>query len=290
MEVRSDALVIGTQLKGHTYSYRIEKVLGQGSFGITYLTTTHIKTKTIIKGTLGDVETDVEQDVRVAIKEFFMEEANSRSYDGSTVEGTSGELTDKYRKKFRKEAENLSHLKHSNIVKVLEVFDANNTTYYAMQYIDGQNLDDYIKSKGYLEEKEAIRIIRRVCKALQYMHEQKMLHLDLKPKNIMLDVNKKPYLIDFGLSKQYTKNGKPESSTSVGLGTPGYAPIEQADYKQNGSFPATLDIYALGATMYKMVVGQAPPIASDVLAYGLNMPDRISSDIQSFIMSSMKPI
>lgn len=91
------------------------------------------------------------------------------------------------------------------------------------------------------------------------MHSNKMLHLDLKPKNIMLDKDGKSYLIDFGLSKQYTETGEPESSTKVGAGTPGHAPIEQANYREGKGFPVTMDIYALGATMFKMLTGQRPP-------------------------------
>ena len=292
----NQALTPGIVLQGGGNRYRIEKVLGQGSFGITYLATTHMKAKAVLKGSLGEIESETEQIVKVAVKEFFMKETNSRSHDGSTVEGTSGELTAKYRKKFRKEAENLSHLNHPNIVKVLEVFDANNTTYYAMQYIPGQNLDDYIKSEGHLGEGEAIGIIRVVAEALRYMHKRNMLHLDLKPKNIMLDTTGIPYLIDFGLSKQYDDNGEPESSTTIGLGTPGYAPIEQANYRQDGSFPATLDIYALGATLYKMVAGKTPPVASDVLSDGLPIRGLVavgeiyvSAKIMSALEKAMQP-
>ena len=167
-------------------------------------------------------------EAQVAIKEFFMSEVNSRRSDGSSVEGSSGSVFANYRKKFKKEAENLSKLSLSNIVKVVDVFDENNTTYYVMEFIEGKNLDDYIKQKGSLPEPEAISIIKEVGNALEYMHSRKMLHLDIKPKNIMRKPDGTIYLIDFGLSKQFTDNGEPESSTSIGLGTPGYAPIEQS--------------------------------------------------------------
>ena len=120
--------------------YTIVKTLGRGSFGITYLATT----KVALSGGLGKMFVTV----NVAIKEFFMEELNSRSVDGSGVEGTRSSVATNYRKKFRREAENLSKLNHPNIVKVLEVFDENNTTYYTMEYVEGESLDDYIKSKG----------------------------------------------------------------------------------------------------------------------------------------------
>ena len=121
-----------------------------------------------------------------------------------------------------------------------------------------------------------------------------MLHLDLKPKNIMRNTNGQVYLIDFGLSKQYNDNGEPESSTSLGLGTPGYAPLEQSTYKQDGSFPATLDIYALGGCLFKMLTGQTPPEAPLLLNEGL--PEEllaqlsISEDTIKFLELSMSPL
>jgi serine/threonine protein kinase len=138
-----------------------------------------------------------------------------------------------------------------------------------MEYIDGVNLDDYIRSMGSLSEQEAIDDIKIIAGAVGYMHGVKMLHLDLKPKNIMRrNKDGKLYLIDFGLSKQYDDRGEPESSTTVGLGTKGYAPIEQGDVMDEKSFQATLDIYALGATFYKMLTGETPLAPSDIINDG----------------------
>lgn len=240
--------------------YRILRPLGHGSFGVTYLATA----KFVVKGSLGEMETEV----KVAVKEFFMGDINTRAADGSSVEGSGGSVFSNYRRKFRREAENLSKLNHPNIVKVLDAFDENNTTYYVMQYIEGMNLNDYIQKKGRLNETEALGIVKDMGKALSYMHRNRMLHLDIKPKNVMIENDGKAILIDFGLAKQYTANGEPESSTSIGMGTPGYAPIEQANYHQDGTFPVTLDIYAFGATIYKMLTGQTPPHASDLLEDG----------------------
>ena len=100
------------------------------------------------------------------------------------------------------------------------------------------------------------------------MHAHKMLHLDLKPGNLMLRRNGDVVLIDFGLSKQYDKEGKPETSTTVGGGTPGYAPIEQAHYHEGKDFPVTMDVYALGGTLFKMLTGVCPPEASEILNDG----------------------
>ncbi len=249
----------GCTLKGG--KYKIVKTLGQGSFGITYLATTRIS----MDGQLGKMDVNV----NVTIKEFFMSDLNSRATDGTSVERTSSTLVMNYLNKFQREAENLSKLHHPNIVKVLEVFDENNTTYYVMEFIDGETIDEYIKRNGKLTVDESLIITQEVCSALSYMHDHKMLHLDLKPKNIMRDTEGHIYLIDFGLAKQYNDNGEPESSTTLGLGTPGYAPIEQAHYKKDGTFPVTLDIYAVGASLYKMLTGTTPPESSYVLNDGL---------------------
>lgn len=250
-------LQIGTVLQGKTYNYRIEEVLGQGSFGITY------KASIILQGELGALNVST----KVAIKEFFMQDINGR--DNSIVtSGSKGGLYDKYKQKFAKEAINLSKLNHPNIIKVLESFNANNTVYYVMDYIDGDNLNKYINQHQALNEQEAIAFIKKIACAVSYMHSNKMLHLDIKPSNIMLRKNGEPILIDFGLSKQFDENGNPESSTSIGGGTPGYASIEQFNYRGGTTLPATMDVYALGATLFKMLTGKCPPEASMILNNG----------------------
>ena len=172
--------------------YIIDKMLGQGAFGITYLADTH----TSLSGELGKMDVDV----KVTVKEFFMSQMNSRSTDGTSVEHTDGTLVKDYKRKFIREAENLSRLQHDNIVKVLEVFEENNTAYYVMEYLDGGTIDDLIRANGKLSATQTVDIIRQVCAALQYMHGNRMLHLDLKPKNIMLTSKGQVKLIDFGLS------------------------------------------------------------------------------------------
>ena len=235
-------LTQGTLLHGGTY--KIEKVLGQGSFGITYLAE-HTN--------LGK---------KVAIKEFFMKELNSRGDDGSITGMSDGSLSQNYCQKFQKEAINLSRLDHPNIVRVTDSFSENGTFYYVMDYIEGQNLNDYVKSH-YVDAEDAVSIIKSVADALIYMHEEKhMLHLDLKPSNVMRRNDGHVFLIDFGLSKHYGDDGQPETSTTIGLGTAGYAPIEQANRAKTGEFRPTIDVYALGATLYKLLTRETPPDAS----------------------------
>lgn len=249
----------GNTLQGG--KYRIEKVLGQGSFGITYLASY----ATTIEGALGKMAVDI----KVAIKEFFMSEVNQRNEQTHGVEGSSSTIFTNYRIKFRKEAQNLASLHHPHIVQVTDVFDENNTTYYVMQYIEGMSLDSFIASKGHVSAEDTILIAAQIGQALSYMHQRHMLHLDLKPGNIMLDKQGQVHLIDFGLSKQYDDNGEPESSTSIGMGTPGYAPIEQANRMGQGKqFQATIDVYAFGATVYKMLTGRRPDDASVILNDG----------------------
>ena len=267
-------LTTGTLLQGG--KYRIENVLGQGAYGITYLATTKVK------GPLGDIA------VKVAIKEFFSKELNTRKVNGNVSEVSSDSLAGKYSNMFLREARNLSHLKHDGIVNVLEAFSENNTHYYVMEYVDGGSLDAYIRSKGRLSERETLSLARQIGSALAFMHENKMLHLDLKPKNIMLRADGTLCLIDFGLSKQYEADGEPESSTTIGLGTPGYAPLEQGDSDDRKTFAPTLDIYAFGATLFKMLTGKTPPRASDIFNEGFPEDELLSFEISEETISAIR--
>lgn len=276
-------LADGVILQGKSGNYRIEKALGQGSFGITYLASV------IIKGALGMIDTGG----KVAIKEFFMKDVNGRQETTVTTGGRTG-IFDDYKNKFVREAENLSKLEHPQIVKVLELIHANNTVYYVMEYHAGGSLDEYISKLHNIPEDEALGFIKQIGVALSYMHDRKMLHLDLKPGNVMLDSGGKAVLIDFGLSKQYDENGEPESSTTIGGGTRGYAPIEQFNYRAGHDFPVTMDVYALGATLYKMLTGQSPLEASIILNEGFpiyEMQEKgVSDHTISCVVKAMMPM
>lgn len=282
-------LAEGFILSNKNIHYIIEKVIGQGSFGITY----KAKGLTIIKGAFGEIEVAFPNPV--AIKEFYMKEINYRNDDGSVQGMTKGGIADSYAQKFRNEAEKLALMKHSNIVHVLDFIETNNTYYYVMDFIDGEDLNHYIGNSS-LTEIEAISIAIDVGNALSYMHDQhKMLHLDLKPGNIMRRKDGHIFLIDFGLSKHYSDDGTPDTSTTIGLGTEGYAPLEQGKRSASqNTFRPTIDVYALGGTIFKMLTGETPPIASDILEDDELLSEimarhNISTNLQNIIISAMKP-
>ncbi len=260
----------GTQLQGGRYV--IGKVLGQGGFGITY---------SAVQTTL---------DAKVAIKEFFMKELHGRDESTSKVfvgSAGSGDLVERFRLKFIKEARNIYRLKHNNIISVIDVFEENGTAYYVMEYLEGGSLADKVKS-GALHESDALRYIRQVASALDFIHGKQMMHLDVKPANILLDGDGNAVLIDFGLAKQYDSEGEQTSTTPVGI-SHGYAPMEQ--YKRGGvsHFSPATDIYSLGATLFKLVTGNTPPEASDVMNDGLpEISVNVSQKVKDALVATMQ--
>lgn len=279
----STQLQPGTVIHGTHNDYRIERVLGQGSFGITYVANVRLK------GRLGAIESTA----IVAIKEFFLRDVSSRN--GLRVFSVSDStLCSDYRRDFLREAQNLSRLDNDHIVKVLETIEENDTVYYVMEYLSGGNLDQHILSHGKLSCREALDIAIQIGEALKCMHAQHMLHLDLKPLNVMRGEDGHIVLIDFGLSKCFGADGQPESSTRIGQGTTGYAPIEQHSFKKADGFMPTLDIYALGATLFKMLTGSVPPEASVVLNEGLPVDELSSAGVPPAIIAlverAMQPL
>lgn len=253
--------------------YRIDGVLGQGGFGITYLG------EQIYLGR------------KVAIKEFFMDGICVRDDATQTVTApadTNRGLVERFRRKFIKEAQNIARLKHRGIVPIIDIFEENGTAYYVMEHLPGGSLAGKVK-QGALPEKEALRYIGQVAAALEYVHSQRIMHLDVKPANILLDEDDNAVLIDFGLAKQYDSTGHQTSTTPVGI-SHGYAPLEQ--YKQGGveQFTPATDVYSLGATLYKLVTGNTPPEASDVINQGLPaFPPSVSPAVQKAITAAMQP-
>ncbi|MBE6203571.1 MAG: DUF1566 domain-containing protein [Rikenellaceae bacterium] len=263
----------GTFLQGD--KYRIIDVLGQGGFGITYLAE------------------QVMAERKVCIKEFFPKEYYKRDDDSHSISlGTQGsaEIMDLYKAKFVKEAKTIAKLDHPNIIHIFDVFTENNTAYYVMEYIEGESLSDVVKRNGgALSESVAVDYIKQAASALGYIHERKIMHLDVKPANIMLrKEDGRPILIDFGLSKQYDAEGNQTSSTPVGISA-GFAPMEQ--YQQGGvkEFSPETDIYSLGASLYYLVTGCVPPQAAAIVDDGLpELPAHLSANVRNAIERSME--
>jgi formylglycine-generating enzyme required for sulfatase activity len=252
--------------------YKIEKVLGQGGFGITYLAT------------------DLSLDRLVAIKEFFPKDFCDRDATTSHVTlGTKGseEFVNKMKTKFLKEARNIAKLSHPGIIKIHAAFEENNTAYYVMEYIEGGSLSERIRRDGPLSEAKAVEYITKVGHALEYVHERKINHLDVKPANIMVRrEDDEPILIDFGLSKQYDAEGNQTSTTPTGI-SHGYAPIEQYNAGGVKEFSPQADIYSLGATLYYLLSGVVPPQATSLIADPLTFPQSIPPGVVPAISKAM---
>lgn len=255
--------------------YKIISVLGRGGFGITYLAE-----QTML-------------DRKVAVKEFFMKEFCERNIDTSRVTlGTesSRETVTRFREKFIKEAKNIAKLDHPNIVRILDIFEENGTAYYVMEYIEGESLSEMVKRCGAIAEATATRYILKAAEALEYIHKQNMNHLNIKPANIMINGKDESVLIDFGLSKQYDAGGQQTSTMLLDI-SEGYAPMEQYKKGGVGEFSPQTDIYALGATFFKLLTGETPPSASDVLNDGLPpKPATVSAKVWEAIEFAMQPI
>ncbi|MBP3455141.1 MAG: protein kinase [Alistipes sp.] len=263
-------LPVDTLLQGG--KYRIVRFISSGGFGCTY-----------------EAE-HVMLEKRVAIKEFFVKDFCNRDQTTSHVSvGTVSKraLVDKLRCKFADEAKALCKLKHPGIVRVSDVFEENGTAYYVMDYVDGLSLGEMVNRGGAMPEARAVRYIRQVAEALRYVHDHNRLHLDIKPGNIMIDSDDNAILIDFGASKQYDEEAGENTSTLMGK-TPGYAPLEQMGNDVVKFLPAT-DIYALGATLYKLLTGITPPSAN-LLANGEQLaplPETVSAATRNAIAAAM---
>ena len=172
----------GTFLKGG--EYRIEKMLGRGGFAVTYLA----------------IQLSLKR--KVAIKAF--------SLDGPD------DMVAVFKARFIREAQTIAEMVHRQIIKIFDVFEEGGTAYYAMEYLEGGNLSSRIPAQG-MSEKDALDCILLISDALAYLHAKKVLHLDVKPANIMFRSNGEPVLIDFGLSKHYDDSKEQTTSSIVAL-------------------------------------------------------------------------
>lgn len=232
--------------------YRLTHVVGQGGFGITYKGVWY----TEVKGPLGTIKTEVP----ICVKEYFFKDYCYRDPESFAVRvhsETGRALFEKFKEKLIKEAKILSDVHHPHIVNVLEVFEENDTAYIAMEYISGNSLKYMMDKEGVLPEARVLRYVHQIGEALQFVHEKNILHLDIKPSNILIDHSGKARLIDFGVSKRYDIEQQETSTTMLTL-SKGFASIEQYDDEGTQSFSPCPDIYSLGATMYNLLTGKIP--------------------------------
>lgn len=274
-----NALTIGSILKGAT-TYTIEKQLHQGGFGMTYLAKARIM--------VGNIP----QVAMFSIKEFFIGKICSRDANGNVLVAQENQQLFKQAKQdFREEAEILHSLKHANIVPVNEVFEQNNTVYYVMAYLGNVSLYQYVSEQGdALSENQAREIVSALSGALSYLHNRHILHLDVKPDNVMMmgdGASAKPVLIDFGQAV-YFENGKPKRNKGIGGYSRGFSPLE---LKQTvAEFQPSLDIYSLAATLLYMLTGKEPCDASEQSVHKIYraLPEDVSQNTMDAIICGMQ--
>lgn len=265
-------LRVGTILHG---TYRVDGYLASGGFGNTY------------------VATNIQFGERYAIKEFFLKGVTERDENTTTISVSNQENAATFeaqRDKFKKEAVRLRKLSSPHIVCVHDLFEENGTAYYVMDFVDGENLRDYLKKIGHpLDEATVWQVFDQVLDALEVVHSHGLFHLDLKPANLMMDQQGGVRLIDFGASKQMKAGSGATTSTAVSY-TNGYAPREQMEQALDKFGPWT-DFYALGATLYFLLTDQKPPLPSDIdddmtddKHEALAMPDSISDRLRRMVL------
>ena len=268
MHIFPHALKPGAKLRSDE-AYEILSILGQGGFGITYLATSDLYPQ-------------------CAIKEFFPQQYCQRH--GSKILPTPG-LSEEfdfedYRNKFLDEARQLDQFDHPNIVKIQDYFEDQNTAYFVMRFEEGSTLHQIVSEKLYLSEQEAIRIIKEVAHALQPVHEAGVLHRDIKPTNVIVRVDGSSVLIDFGAAREITDG----SMVHTAILSHGFAPPEQ--YDENGAKDKTVDIYALGATLYYCVTGTKPSRADSRketrLVPPIEINPKISEKTNDLILKAME--
>lgn len=235
-------IVIGGQ-------FRVGRVLGKrGGFGITY------------------IGWDIHLQQRVAIKEYMPRDLATRNADSLDVQVHTEADQANFRfgrEQFLREARIVARFDHPNIVRVRSFFNANGTAYLVMDYYEGQSLGEYLSTvRNSMAPGVAVRLMRPILQGLQYLHERNVIHRDVKPHNIYLAADGRPILLDFGAAMQAA--GERPHSMVVVL-TEGYAPLEQ--YQRRSPQGPYTDVYGAAATLYRMIAGEAPPMALDRLGH-----------------------
>jgi len=238
------------------HEYRIEQTLGIGGFGLTYLAT------------------DSNLNLRVAIKEYLPGELALRCEDQS-VQPKSDSNLDSFKwglSRFLDESRTLASFRHPNIVRVMRFFEANRTAYMVMEFVAGQPLGEWMRSRRPLEQKTVLAIANSLLDGLDVVHRTGFLHRDIKPGNVFMREDGSPVLLDFG-SARVASTG----SERTAIVTPGYAPIEQ--YHSHGNQGPWSDLYALGGVLYWMITGNraveaVARVRQDVLPPAVQVADR----------------
>ena len=283
------ALPVGTVLRSKAgREYKITGVLGAGGFGITY------KAMSIVK-----VNEHFSVPAYFAIKEHFVKGC----YRGADKSGVLYSASIKHdveqsRKDFEKEARVLMTLngESPHIVKVNELFESNGTCYYVMEFLDGKSLQQYVDDNGKansrrgLAEEKALSLLVPVAKAVGMLHGHELLHLDIKPDNIMQKIDPArgtvtPVLIDFGLAKHFDKKGNPTSHLTAKGATVGYAPMEQ--FAEIEHFAPEIDVYALGATLFFLLTGMTPPNAFNVKS-STSLMEKLPADVSPRVRKALE--
>ncbi len=225
--------------------YRIEKVLGQGGFGVTYLAT------------------DTKLKRSVAIKEYLPIDLAVRKPDYG-IQALNPDREAMYRwglERFLQEAQTLAQFSHPHIVQVYSFFEANDTAYMVMRYEEGESLATLLNAGRFNDQESLLKLLRPLLDGLEKVHAAGLIHRDIKPANIFVRQSGSPVLLDFGSARQVIGS---QTRTVTSLVSVGYAPLEQYEPEGGKQGPWT-DIYALGATLYVAVTGQAP---ADALVRG----------------------
>lgn len=240
-EIPAHHLLPGTILNG---KFLVGAALGEGGFGITY------------------IGRDLTLDIKVAIKEFFPSGYVNRTGNASpnvtcSVSDERKDVFDKGRERFLREARILAKFSSEpGVVEVRDFFEANNTAYIIMEYLDGADLKQMLRSGGAMAPGRVIELMMPVMKTLTKIHAQGLIHRDISPDNIRM-CRGTAKLLDFGAARDVSAVAN--KSLSVML-KPGFAPEEQ--YRSRGDQGAWTDVYALCATMYVCITGITPDDAT----------------------------
>ena len=258
----------GTKLCGGKYI--IEKKIGAGGFGITY------------------IATHAGLEKKYAIKEFFLGGYNVRSSQSDQIglHGIDESVFEKFRQRFIDEARTIAELDNDAIVRVLDVFDENGTSYMVMSFVEGSTLQSLVDTDGPLEYEMAVNYIVRVCDALSYIHSKNILHRDVTPDNIIVTPEQTTVLIDFGSARKFIDNRTQRHTTIV---KQGYAPLEQ--YSATSRKGAYTDLYSLAAVFYFILTGQRPIDATERTLERMKEPSELNpaipAQINAVIMKAM---